>query len=157
MSEFPLPSFRFIVTLDPTDVYSAPSPASLPLVASAGFQEVTGLGAELEVLAHPVGGFNDYVHQLPVRHSWTRLTLKRGVVLNDTLWAWYAAGLTTNLGARRDGAVIHLNPDGTPCMAWLWRAGLAAKWIGPSFTASDNALAIESIEIAHHGITWTPL
>ena len=42
---------------------------SSPLIAAGQFSEVTGLGADLEVLAHPEGGRNDYVHQLPVRHS----------------------------------------------------------------------------------------
>jgi phage tail-like protein len=124
----------------------------IPLFASGGFQEVSGLGADLEVMAYPEGGVNDYVHQLPVRHSWGRIVLKRGLLVTAALWTWYQAGLTQSLGARRDGTVILLTPQGVPAVAWNFRAGLAAKWTGPSFDAMRDAVAIESLEIAHQGL-----
>jgi phage tail-like protein len=103
------------------------------------------------------GGVNDYVHQLPVRHSWTRLSLRRGLVRDAGLWSWYLAGLSQSLGARRDGAILLLTPDGNPAMAWTFRAGLAAKWIGPELNAMQNAVAIEGLEIAHQGIEQVPV
>jgi len=150
----PLPKYRFLVTLDPGDAYLPPAQAQLlPMVAAGAFQEVTGLGAQLEVIAHPEGGRNDSVHQLPVRHSWNRITLKRGVARDAGLWAWYVAGLADSLGARRDGAVLLCGPDGTPAVAWAFRGGLAAKWTGPDLHAEQNAVAVESLEIAHEGLT----
>jgi phage tail-like protein len=150
----PLPKYRFIVTLDPGDAYLPPAQAQLlPLVAAGAFQEVTGLGATLEVVAYAEGGRNDSVHQLPVRHSWNRITLKRGVVRAAGLWSWYVAGLADSLGARRDGAVVLLGPDGLPAAAWAFRGGLAAKWSGPDLHAEQNAVAVESLEIAHEGLT----
>ncbi|MFJ9700066.1 phage tail protein [Streptomyces fradiae] len=154
MNEDPLPKYRFLVTLDPGDAYLPPAQALLlPLVAAGAFQEVAGLGAQLEVNAYPEGGRNDSVHQLPVRHSWNRITLKRGVVRDAGLWAWYQAGLADSLGARRDGAVILLGPDGTPGAAWAFHGGIAAKWSGPDLHAEQNAIAVESLEIAHEGLT----
>ena len=148
-----LTSYRFIVTLDAGDAYLPPAQALLiPLLASGGFQEVSGLGAELEVMAYPEGGVNDYVHQLPVRHSWGRIVLKRGLLVDTALWNWYQAGLTQSLGARRDGTVILMTPQGVPAVAWNFRGGLAAKWTGPAFDAMRDAVAIESLEIAHQGL-----
>jgi phage tail-like protein len=156
--EDPLPGFRFLVTLDPADAYLPKAQAALiTLVASAGFQEVRGLGADLEVLPYPEGGNNDFVHQLPVRHSWNRIQLKRGVVRDAGLFYWYKAGLTQSLGARRDGCVILLTPLGNPAVAWTFRAGLAVKWTGPELNAMQSTVAVESIEIAHHGILQIPL
>jgi phage tail-like protein len=154
MVEDPLPSFRFIVTLLPGDAYLPPSQAALlPLVAAGEFMEVKGLGADLEVTAYPEGGVNDHVHQLPVRHSWGRISLRRGVVRDGgLLWSWYVAGLTQSLGARRDGSVILLTPAGTPAMSWTFHAGLAAKWVGPELNAMQNAVAIEALDIAHEGL-----
>jgi phage tail-like protein len=81
MPEDPLAGYRFVITLDPGDAYLPQPQADLvPLVAAGAFSEVTGLSGELEVTAYPEGGVNDYVHQLPVRHSWGRITLRRGVV-----------------------------------------------------------------------------
>ena len=103
------------------------------------------------MVAYPEGGFNDFVHQLPVRHSWSRIVSKRGLVWFP-LWNWYQAGLTQSLGARRDGTVILMTPQGIPSIAWNFRGGLAAKWTGPAFDAMRDAVAIESLEIAHQGL-----
>lgn len=158
MIEDPLPGFRFLVTLDPADAYLPPAQALLvTLVAAGQFRDVTGLGAELEVMGYAEGGRNDYIHQLPVRHAWNRIVLTRGVVRDPGLWFWYLAGLTRSLGARRDGAILLLTPSGIPAIAWTFRAGLAAKWTGPELKATDDAIAVESIEIAHHGLEQVPL
>jgi phage tail-like protein len=151
--EDPIPSYRFIVTLEPGDAYlPLTQAAQLPLVAAGDFMEAKGLGADLEITSYPEGGVNDHVHLLPVRHSWTRISLRRGVVRDIGLWSWYVAGLTQSLGARRDGAIVLLTPGGTPAMSWMFQAGLAAKWVGPELNAMSNAVAIESLEIAHEGL-----
>jgi phage tail-like protein len=150
----PLIAYRFVVTLDRADAYLPPSQAArVAEVAPGHFQEVKGLGAELEVLSYSEGGVNGFVHQLPVRHSWNRLILQQGVVRDPVLWNWYRAGLTQSLGARRDGSVILLTPDGQRAMAWDFRAGIAVKWNGPELNAMESAVAIESLEVAHHGLT----
>ncbi|TWT91738.1 phage tail protein [Stieleria varia] len=154
----PFTGYRFFVTLDATDVYLPPEQAAtVPILTKAGFQEVGGLGGQLEVMAYGEGGVNDCTHQLPVRHSWSRITLKRGVTTDMSMWLWYQAGLYQSLGARRDGAITLLAENGTPAMQWLFRGGLAVKWDGPTFNAAQSAVAIESMEIAHEGILQVPL
>lgn len=149
----PVPGFRFVVTLDKADAYLPPAQASmLPLVAPGEFREAKGLGAELEVMGYAEGGVNHFVHQLPVRHSWSRIVLQRGVVRDPILWLWYKAGLTQSLGARRDGSILLMNPDGSKLLSWNFKAGIAVKWNGPELNAMDSAIALESLEIAHHGL-----
>lgn len=151
--DYPLGSFNFFVTLDPADAYlPALQALQIPIVASGAFQEVRGLGADLEVMTYAEGGTNDFVHQLPVRHSWNRITLKRGLVRDRDLFSWYRAGLTQSLGARRDGCVVMTSASGTPTMAWQFHAGIAVKWTGPELNAMQSAVALESLEIAHHGL-----
>jgi phage tail-like protein len=146
-------NYRFLVTLDPGDAYLPPSQAALlrPFAGGA-FQEVKGLGADLEVTPYAEGGTSNFVYQLPVRHSWSRLSLRKGLVAAPGLWSWYAAGLAQSLGARRDGAVILLGVDGSAAVTWTFRGGIAAKWTGPEFSAMQGAIAIEGLEIAHHGL-----
>ena len=43
-----------------------------------------------------------------------------------------------------------------PAVGWIFRGGLAAAWKGPELKAGDNAVAIESIEIAHEGLRAGP-
>lgn len=149
-----LPVFRFIVTLDKADAYLPPQQARLlPEVAAGAFQEAKGLGGNLEITAYPEGGVNDFVHQLPVRHSWTNITLKQGFVRDPILWKWYQIGLNQSLGARRDGSIILLDHIGERMMAWEFRGGLATKWTGPELNAMENGVVVESLEISHQGLT----
>jgi phage tail-like protein len=154
---YPLPNYRFQVALGPSDPYRPQSvPAGPKVVLVGAFSDVTGLSGELEVLAHPEGGQNAFVHQLPVRHTWGRLTLKRGVVLDRLLWDWFDKGLTGSLGARRDGSVTLLGPAGEPSITWEFRAALAVKWTGPDLTAREATVAIEALEVVHQGIRQVP-
>ncbi len=149
-----LPAFRFIVTLDSADAYLPAQQARLlPEVAAGAFQEAKGLGATLEITAYPEGGMNDFVHQLPVRHTWSPITLKHGFIRDPILWQWYQVGLSQSLGARRDGSIILLNHQGEQMMAWEFRGGIASKWTGPELSAMDNGVVVESLEIAHQGLT----
>lgn len=149
-----LPAFRFIVTLDKADAYLPSSQARLlPEVAAGAFQEAKGLGGNLEITSYSEGGVNDFVHQLPLRHSWENISLKQGVVRDPILWQWYQIGLSQSLGARRDGSIILLDHAGERVMAWEFRGGLAAKWSGPEFNAMEDGVVVESLEIAHQGLT----
>lgn len=149
----PLTSLRFYVTLLPGDAYlPAAQLAEMALLALGGFTEVTGLSGSLEVLPYPEGGRNDYVHQLPVRHTWEKLTLRRGITRGPDLWSWYQAGLRGHLGARRDGTIILLDEAGLPAIVWTFRGGLATRWNGPELKATGSAVAVEAIEITHNGI-----
>jgi phage tail-like protein len=153
MIDLPLPGFRFVVTLDRADAYLPPAQAArLAEVAPGAFQQVSGFGARLEVLDYAEGGRNDFVHRLPVRHAWERIKLSKGVVRDPVLWDWYRAGLTGSLGARRDGSIVLLGPAGDRALAWEFRGGIAAAWSGPELDAMRDAVAVESLEIAHHGV-----
>jgi phage tail-like protein len=156
--ENPLGAHRFIVSLDPTDAY-LPIAQSLIITAIAAgqFSDVSGLGAKLMVTDYPEGGHNDYAHQLPVRHTYPKITLSRGVVRDPGLFFWYQAGLTQSLGARRDGAIILLSPAGLPAIGWIFQGGLAAAWNGPTLKAGQGTVAVESIEIVHEGLLQIPL
>lgn len=149
-----LPAYRFLVTLDPADAYLPARQARLlPEVAAGAFQTASGLGADLELMTYPEGGMNDFVHQLPVRHSWSRIVLKHGFIRDPILWQWYQIGLSQSLGARRDGSIVLLDHAGESVMTWEFRAAVAAKWQGPELNAMEDGIVMESLEIAHHGLT----
>jgi len=151
--EDPLPAFNFFVSLDPSDAHlPAKQAALIPVMALGAFAEVRGLGGELEVMAYAEGGVNDFVHQLPVRHTWGRITLRRGVIRDLALWTWYQAGLNGSLGARRDGCIAVCDEAGNPAVVWSFYRGLATKWLGPELNGLQSAAAIDGLEIAHEGL-----
>jgi len=156
--EDPLPAFSFFVSLDPTDAHLPPSQAALiPIMALGAFCEVKGLGGELEVMPYAEGGCNDFVHQLPVRHTWGRVTLRRGVIRDMALWVWYLGGLNGSLGARRDGCITVCDEAGDPAVIYVFKRALATKWHGPELNAMQSQCAIDGLEISHEGLTAYPV
>lgn len=156
--EDPLPAFSFYVTLDPSDAHLPLKQALLiPTMALGAFSEIKGLGGELEVMPYAEGGMNDFVHQLPVRHTWGRITLRRGVIRDMALWSWYQGGLHGSLGARRDGCITVADESGMPAVMYVFRRAIATKWHGPDLNAMQSSAAIDGIEIAHEGIEAFPM
>src|ERR1700744_6271754 len=56
----------------------------------AGFSEVSGLQAEIEVQEYREGGVNGYIHKRagPTKYS-SNLILKKGITDSTELWSWY--------------------------------------------------------------------
>jgi len=121
------------------------------------FMEVSGLQVDIEVEQIEEGGQNGFSHKLPGRMSWPNLTLKRGITQNDSLLAWLnqssgegfaAAG---NSLTRSTAAITLMGAGGKRVRAWNFDGAFPVKWTGPSFAANSNDMAVEELEIAHHG------
>ena len=63
---------------------------------------------------------------------------------------------TEGKGKRRDGVIVLLNDRHVPNNIWYFRRGLPVKYTGPSLNATQSSVAIESIEIAHEGLSQVP-
>jgi phage tail-like protein len=124
--------------------------------AVAGFSECSGLEMSLKVEDYNEGGRNGTVLKFPTRISWGPITLKRGVALSSTLWDWQF-GFVQGLGHRRDGIITLLNEQQLPLTVWYFRRALPVKYTGPALNATQNNVAIESIELVHEGIYQLPL
>jgi phage tail-like protein len=148
----PLSVFNFYITLiDASSVDGTLIGAALNYQV-AGFSECSGLDATVEIFEYKEGGVNDYVHKFPTRASFANITLKHGVIyLNDDLWTWHN-GFVLGNGSRRDGLIVLMDESRTPAKVWRFTRGLPMKWIGPSLNATQNSVAIESLEIAHEGL-----
>lgn len=149
----PLSAFNFdVILIDTSSVGAALLSAGRSAVAS-GFSECSGLDASLEVLEFREGGVNDYVHKFPTRASFANIVLRHGVIpLNDQLWHWMDDAIQGK-PARRNGVILLRNERRLPIKAWNFKRGLPLKWTGPVLNATQNTLAVESIEIAHEGLT----
>ena len=79
------------------------------------------------------------------------------MVRDPGLWFWYQAGLTQSLGARRDGAIILLTPAGIPAIALDLPRRARRQVDRPGAERQQNAVAVESLEIAHEGLIQVPL
>jgi phage tail-like protein len=124
-------------------------------VALGGFSECSGLEMSLKTEDVREGGVNGAVQHFPSRVEWGAITLKKGVGSGTTLWDWHY-GFVEGRGKRRDGVIVLLNDLHMPNNIWYFSRGLPTKYSGPQMNASQNAVAIESIEIMHEGIYQVP-
>ncbi|HEY9115530.1 MAG TPA: phage tail protein [Bacteroidales bacterium] len=136
---YPLPVFHFIVNWGGTQV---------------GFSEVSGLNIESQVIEYRDGASPEYSsRKMPGLKKFANITLKRGIVKSDNeFFAWLN---TTKLNTveRRDLTISLLNEEHAPVMTWKVNNAFPVKVEGPSLKATGNEVAIESVELAHEGLS----
>ena len=121
------------------------------------FTEVDGLEMSIDDESVKEGGVNDYVWKLPGRMSWPNLVLKRGITETDNLYAW----MQKSAGEQFEGAgnkleyataaLTLLSASGKRLRSWDFEGAFPVKWTGPKFSLGSSDLAVEELEIAHHG------
>lgn len=146
----PLRAFNFRIALIDSSSAIASIASAVGLVIG-GFSECTGLEASMQIEDYSEGGENSYVHKFPTRAMHTNITLRHGVGLGEDLWNWHYS-FVQGKGKRRDGLIMLSNELQIPIKTWVLRRVLPVKWTGPAFNASQSAIAIESLEIAHEGL-----
>lgn len=124
-------------------------------LATVSFSQCTGLGGEVGVEEYAEGGENRYVHRLPVRSTFGNLVLKQGAGPGLGLWHWWEEYRSLGRVQPRDGVVTLLTWDvgaPRPVRSWRFTRGWPVKMSGPDLDAQSAAVAIETMEIAHHGL-----
>lgn len=125
-------------------------------LASVNFNKCTGLAGEVSVEEYPEGGENRFTHRMPSRASYPNLVLSQGAGPLADLWEWFAEFHVTGRVAPRDGTVVLMSTvDGAfvPVRVWSFTRGWPVKLTGPDLDAQASAVAVEAIEIVHHGLT----
>jgi phage tail-like protein len=155
----PVLNHNFVVSLiDTSSVLSTVLSGALSAVldvAVGGFAECGGLEMTMDVTDYKEGGNNGTVLKFPGRMSWSNITLKRGMAGNTQLWDWFNS-YAQGRGKRRDGLIVLMTELHVPANIWFFRKGLPMKYTGPSMKATENLVAVESVEIAHQGLYQVP-
>jgi phage tail-like protein len=140
MSElYPLPVFHFVVQWGGIRI---------------GFSEVSGLTQEVQPIEYRDGSFLEYSSiKMPGLKKYSNVTLKRGVITGDNEFFNWLNTVKLNKVERRDIVVSLLNEEHVPVMNWKIQNAFPVKVEGPSLKATGNEVAIESIELAHEGLT----
>ena len=103
------------------------------------------------------GGQNGFVHKLPSRMTWPNIVLRRGVTQNDALLTWLnkSSGQQFSAGGnalqRSTAAITLLGSGGKRLRSWEFDGAFAVRWSGPNFDAASSDMAVEELEITHHG------
>jgi len=118
----------------------------------AVFNELSGLQVEMQVTEYEEGGINSFIHKMPGRLKVGNITLKHGLTKSNEFMKWCMAPKIQ----RRNVTVVMYDVAGKTVVRWNFLGAFPVKWSGPQFTADSTAVAIESIELAHQGVTIDP-
>ena len=139
----PFPTFKFHVAVGD--------------ITEAAFTECSGLQMSTEVFEYVEGGLNEYTHKMPVRTKVSNVTLKRGFTTSNELYDWYremedVLRQGKGINFRQVTITLRSTVNQNDLMRWNLDRAFPVKWVGPAFKTDEAAVAIETLELAHHGI-----
>jgi len=122
-------------------------------ITRAGFRECSGLDATSDPIDYREGNEKVYTsRKLPGQVKYSNIVLKGGITDDHSLWDWRKKVIDGKT-ERKNGSIVLMNEDGEEKLRWNFVNGWPTKWSGPSFNATANEVAVESIEIVHEGVT----
>jgi phage tail-like protein len=122
--------------------------------ANLGFSEVSGLTIETQVIEYRNGLMPEFgTTKQPGLLKNPNIIMKRGIVRGDNQMFDWLNATKMNKPERRDLIISLLNEDHIPVMTWKAKNAWPVKLEGPALKASGNEVAIESLEVAHEGLT----
>ena len=136
---WPLPRFHFLVKWD-SHVMS--------------FQEVSGLDVEAQPIEYRAGDNPVFsTVKMPGIKKYGNVTMKKGVFkADDKFWDWFNQ-IKMNTIKRVPVTISLLEESGSPTMVWTLANAWPTKITGTDLKAEGNEVAVETIEIAHEGLT----
>jgi len=134
----PLRGFKFKVQIDG--------------ITKAGFREVSGLDAGTDAVDYREGD-GTTMRKLAGLQKFSNITLKRGITTDQDLWKWRSTIMDGKIkDNRKNGQIILLDDEGNEAAEWTFTDGWPTKWTGPTFNATANEVAIDTLEITHEGL-----
>ncbi|MEX6686839.1 phage tail protein [Danxiaibacter flavus] len=136
---WPLVKFQFQVTIGSDEIM---------------FQEVTGLTSETQVIEYRVGNSKAFTNvKMPGLKKYGNVTLKKGIFKDDKkLWDMYNK-VTMNTFERVTVVISLLDEANGVAMSWNLTNAFPAKMTVTDMKADANEPAIETMELAHEGLT----
>ena len=130
---YPLPVYNYRVTIG-TVVMS--------------FSELSGLSLQYEPITYKHGlSWKEGSEYMPGMKQPLRITLKKGMVQKGTALLEWIDTVQQNKVSKRNIVVDLCDETGTPVVTWQIFKAFPLKLDAPSFNASANEVAIESLEL----------
>lgn len=119
-----------------------------------GFTEVSGLSVEYNMVEYREGSSPDYnTTKMPGRVKNNNIVLKRGIIKGDNEFYQWMNTIKLNQIERRNLTISLLDEDHAPVMTWKVKNAWPVKLESPVLNADANEAAIETLELAHEGIS----
>ncbi len=132
--KYPIPVFYYRVTIAGEDAIA--------------FSEVSGLSIEYETITYKDGmSYRDGSKHMPGLATPVNLTLHKGIVRQDSFLFDWISTVRLNTVEKRDVRIDLLDETGTAVVSWTVTDAFPKKLDAPSFNATSNEVAIESLEL----------
>jgi phage tail-like protein len=121
-------------------------------ITRMGFRGCTGLDSSTTSTKYREGTDTSLAQrELPSLLSFSAITLTRGITDDHALWDW-RNDIANGKGTRHDISIILRDDTGEEKIRWNVKNAFPTKWSGPSFDATADAVAIETLELTHEGV-----
>lgn len=121
-------------------------------ITRMGFKQCSGLDSSTTVTKYREGTDPTLGSRLlPGMLTHSNITLTRGITDDAALWNWRAS-VASGKPVRRTISIILRNDAGEEKIRWNIKNCWPSKWAGPAFDATSDAVAIETLELAHEGV-----
>jgi len=122
--------------------------------AEISFSEVSGLSIELAVIEYRDGASPEQSSiKMPGLQKFSNLILRRAVQKNNQDFFNWINTVRLNTVERRDITISLLNEAHEPTVVWKVRNAWPCKYQVADLNANSNDVLMESLELAHEGIT----
>ena len=119
---------------------------------SGSFTEASGLEVTIDPIEYRNGSEDITPRKLPGLKKFTNITLKKGNSGDIEFWNWIVQAMNGQVN-RTEGSVILLDENKQEVMRWNFKRGWPCKWTGPGLNATNNEIAMETLEICHEGLS----
>ena len=119
---------------------------------AGGFSEVTGFDASVDVMEYREGDMVQTPMKIPGLKKYGNITLKQGLADSMVLYEWIAEGVNGAV-QRKTITITLLDEEEAPAASWQVINAWPIKYTAPDFNAASSEIAIETLEIAHEGMT----
>ena len=138
MASYQYGRFRFKVEIDGLE--------------AGGFSEVTGFDASIDVMEYREGDMVQTPMKMPGLKKYGNITLRTGLADTTVLYDWITAGIEGEV-ERKTLTITLLDQTESPVASWQIINAWPVKYTGPDFNATSSEVAIETLEVAHEGMT----
>ncbi|MBI9044432.1 MAG: phage tail protein [Anaerolineaceae bacterium] len=121
-------------------------------ITRAGFRECSGLDTSQDPIEYREGTDPNTARKLPGLNKYSNISLKWGMTDDAEFWDWRQKTIQGKV-ERKNGSIVLLDDSGNEKWRWNFVSGWPTKWTGPSLNATGTEVAIETLEIAHEGIS----
>ncbi len=122
-------------------------------ISRNGFRECSGLDAATAPVDYREGTEKgNVVRKLTGLNTYSAITLKWGITDDKSLWEWREKVIQGKNDIRKNVSIVLMDEAGEEKKRWNLTQAWPSKYQAPTFNATANEVAIETLEMTHEGM-----